>query len=338
MRIIQICSPDADVYILDEVEELHQLFLSWGCQSLVNPVSWHEGDICLVHYIHQELPENLLDHNPEKLAVFLHQYYQEEDEEHFSLATSRDFKKRRNDLKNLVSRAAVSLGHSERACLLLEKLNAKRIRKVGHLLSAGNIAVEDEFTARMVDDGAINIFCYAPVNPDCGLDHVIKSFFLLEKFENPDNLKYRLIMAGDHENSEGWMVKIQDALKEISLEPQLYHVTGKITREKRNSFFNQASFYLNFDEFNLDGHSYVQALKRGIPVITSGRSIGSEILQEAPGVFDEIIHSAVAESLSKLVSDPSWREEYIKRQGQHRDDLGNDKTAFTLRSIFSRFE
>lgn len=338
MRIIQICHENADAYIQDEVKVLSQLFLSWGYRSQLNPESWNADDICLIHYSAHHLSEDLLKHPEDKTVVLFHDYIEEPESVLFSEATREENLKLLALLKALVSRAVLSIGHSERSCQLLEKLEARRIRKVGHFLSDEGLDEADIFTSRMLDDGSVNILCHAPVNPRCGWDHVIKSFFLLEKFENPDSRKYRLILSGDHASYEGWMVKVQDALEQVSLNPELCYITGEVSQETRNALFRKADIFINFDESSLDGYCFVQALKEGLPVITSGQGCGAELLQQSPGVYGEVIHSAIAESMAKLISDSEWRKEYISVQAILLEDLENDEAAFTLRTILSRFE
>jgi glycosyltransferase involved in cell wall biosynthesis len=338
MRYVQIVTETADSYILDEVSVLKDVFAAWGHESLVNRDSLDERDVCIFHYTGEDIPGIVMQHDPARTAVFLHQYFEPGYEEHFARDSVEKINSRQKDLEHLVARAALSIGHSERAARVLESLEANRVRKSGHFLSDSAIETEDDFTTRMAQDGTINVVCYAPINPDCGLDHVIKSFFLLEKFENPEGKKFRLVLIGEHESSEGWMVKVQDALGEISLAKELYHVTGNIPWQRRNSFINNADIYINFDRYNCDGHGIIQALRQGIPVISCSDSVGAEILQDAPGVYSELIHSAIAESMAKLVEDNQWRQEYCNRQASLLEDLGNDKAAFTLKTLFSRFE
>ena len=338
MRFVQIIAKEAEAYILDEVEELKHVFSSWGHEALVNPAELQADDVCLYHYVSEDIPEEVMQHAAEKTAVFLHQFYDDGFEEHFARATVEEINSRQERLQKLVSNAALSLGHSERACRILENLEARRVRKSGHFISESALNAEDEFTSRSARDGSINVVCYAPINPQCGLDHVIKSFFLLEKFENPDRKNFRLVIIGEHERSEGWMVKIQDALGEISLDKSLYQITGEIPAARRNSYINSADIYINFDRYNCDGYSIIHALKRRIPVITCSDSCGAELLQEAPGVFSELIHSAIAESMAMLVKGSDWRDEFTRRQSQLLEDLENDKSAFALKTLFSRFE
>ncbi len=129
---------------------------------------------------------------------------------------------------------------------------------------------------------------------------------LIQAFERAAPPDWTLVLAG----SSGFGA---EEILERAKRHQRFHLTGYVSDEELESLYSRASVFAfpSLDEGF--GMPVLDAMARGVPVLTANRSALPEVVGDAALLVDPLDTGSIADGLQKLITDESLRGELSKR-------------------------
>lgn len=148
--------------------------------------------------------------------------------------------------------------------------------------------------------------------------------FLQAKLDNAT-----LVIVGQH----GWM-KEQSVMNNHQLTNVRF--LGFVPDHELHVLYRSALFFVFPSLYEGFGYPIVEAMQLGCPVATSNTSSLREIAQGNALLFDPHNEAAICQSLIRLYTDASLREELKNKGLQRASDFSKEKFAAQLLSIFEK--
>ena len=349
MNVIQIISADAELFVKQEAHLYHRMFEGWGWKSSLYVVDPDQpdkkpgikaDDLIIYHCDSYLTPTaSFENHSTERTIVVLQDYIQVD---YFHLYEDAERKKLISIdrwLTELIPNAAVSIGHSDAACRILELKNARRIRKIPALADYSGFDLKpDRFQSILLNNEKRKIMFSGEVDAGSRVEDLIKTFWYFCDYEKTGSTEWQLLINGRHDRCVGYMQKISLVFKHYEIPQNWVLMASDLNQEEINAFYDNADLYLTFDESDFSGTGILQAIHNGIPVIAFSQGAGGDVLTGTEMLFDEPVHSAVAEGIEMTVTDDIWRKKILEAQRKILKRFDHSAVEFVLRSVFSRFE
>ena len=151
------------------------------------------------------------------------------------------------------------------------------------------------------------------IEPRKNIISIVKAYNQLRRLKNPELDKYKLIIAG----AKGW--KENGVTKEIKNSPFRSDIVllGFVESENKPYLYNLASLFVYPSFFEGFGFPPLEAMKSGVPIITSNNSSLPEIVGEAGIMIDpekpDELFKAMREILLSKDLRSKMREKGLKR-------------------------
>lgn len=140
---------------------------------------------------------------------------------------------------------------------------------------------------------------------------------------NADLKKYKLVIAGH----DGWLMK--EILAEINSSPYREDILkiDFVAEEDKEYFYNLASLFVFPSFFEGFGFPPLEAMRCGVPVITSNSSSLPEIVNGGGIMIDPNRPSEITTAMREILSNKSLHEELIKKGLQQAQKFDWKKSA-----------
>lgn len=186
------------------------------------------------------------------------------------------------------------------------------------------LSISEMTSIRYHYTGGNNYFVYAgSLHPRKNIVNMLRAF---EVFKDQTASDYKLVLAG----ARGWMLKDMDeTLADMRYRNEIVftgHVGGEVLAKIVGSAF--ALLYVSF--FEGFGLPVAEAMRCGVPVITSNLSSMPEVAGNAALLVDPSDHHAIAQAMMQLYHDDQLRNSLIKKGMEHSATFSWDKTAALL--------
>jgi glycosyltransferase involved in cell wall biosynthesis len=348
-RFVQFLSATAESHVYREASLLDTIICDWGFDAelyffedidseveVVKP-RLEKSDVLILHYDASPLPELLVRHNPERTALFLHDHV---DHSYFHLyppIQAGEFASAIDQLTTLLPDIQVTIGHSSKACTILEKMGAGRIRHVPLLFDFSFFSDHpDPVFSHLYGDRPMLLFS-GEADAESGIDDFLKILWYANKFESTAEDCWKGLILGRIDRCEGFLATVNEAMKHYEMPLDWLMMSAEPEDKEIRAAFHLADIYLSLDRGDLDGAGVIAAVQCGIPVIGSGGG-AEQALGDSRLIFDEPIHSAMAETIELLRKDRELRDRIISEQKERLHEYQHGAVSFLLKSVFSRFQ
>jgi len=148
---------------------------------------------------------------------------------------------------------------------------------------------------------------------------------------------FQLVLTGGADICPGYYASLSDLVAELEMGDDAVLFAGELDPDQLRACLRRACVYIHLNGADLSGARILQAIHCGVPVVAIAEGAAPEILGDAGILLDSAIHSAVAETLHRIIVDADWRQLVIRRQRRRLEEFSSERTAFLLRSLLSRF-
>ena len=356
----------------DEMLLLHSLFLSGGWESdlfppdePVEPEGASEGkssssaaidpDALLIQHFHLTPPPvEIRGHSPARTVVVLHELLPASCIGRPDPETRGRFEAAHDRLALLAPGCELAIGRSTSACDRLERIGFRRVRRLPPLVDFEALdAPPDPLTLAMLDDAAPTLLYAGDLHTASGAEDLIKTAWYHRSFlTDPDTARpflnsgrtdipvcppFQLILTGGANLCLTYYARLSDLVAELELGDDAVLFAGELDPGRLRACLHRAAVYIHLNGADLSGARILQAIHCGVPVVAIAEGAAPEILGDTGILLDSAIHSAVAETLHRLIVDADWRQLVIRRQRRRLEEFSTERTAFLLRSILTRF-
>lgn len=154
--------------------------------------------------------------------------------------------------------------------------------------------------------------------------------FAQSRKARPESAQH-LYIVGGFEDGEPYHQEVVDAVKQYDLSDHVT-LTGKITDEDREDFFQKASLYVSMSRHEGFGVPLIEASLRGLPVLALGGTAIDETMGGSQGLARD------AEELLQLTirahGDDAWRKDLVNTQFANTKRFGEEVVAKAVRGAF----
>ena len=147
-----------------------------------------------------------------------------------------------------------------------------------------------------------------------------------------DLLKYMLVIAGE----SGWMNEKIYWEIEKSLHNKKIHLVNFVESEDKPYLYNLASLFVYPSFFEGFGFPPLEAMKCGVPVITSNNSSLPEIVGNAGVLIDPEKPDEIYRAMREILTDKELRDILIKKGLKRAAEFNWEKTAECMLDIFQK--
>ena len=147
-----------------------------------------------------------------------------------------------------------------------------------------------------------------------------------DQFKDSGNYPHKLLFVG---RKQWWTSKMQSALDVMKFKADVIFQEG-LSNEKVALALGASTALLYVSLFEGFGIPMTEAMKAGVPVITSNVSSMPEIASDAALFCDPYSTVSIAEQMKKLIHEPGLSESLIQKGFTRATDFSWDKTAGLL--------
>jgi glycosyltransferase involved in cell wall biosynthesis len=242
--------------------------------------------------------------------------------------------------KSLCESKAVIVDSDFTAARLLESGLIEKNRE--HIMHRVHLGVSDDFVPlTLTTDGLPSILCYLALRP--------KGYFLAVGTIEPRKNHQRLLDAYLQLPSEiaaefplvicgalGW--KFKAFLDRIKAVPKPYSVimTGHLPQADMRALLAASKALVYPSLYEGFGMPVLEAMKSGVPVITSGLGATLEVSGDAAIHVDPLCQNELSGAMALMVSSSSTADEYIKRGLAQVSKFTWEKCASETLSVYQR--
>ena len=169
------------------------------------------------------------------------------------------------------------------------------------------------------------------IEPRKNIIGLIKAYNILKKIEKMRLGKYKLVIAG----AKGW--KSKQIFSEIKKSPFKHSIifTGIIDNKDKPAFYNLASLFVYPSFFEGFGFPPLEAMKCGIPIITSNISSLPEIVNGAGILIDPDKPDEIYQAIKNILLNNKLQEDLIRKGLTQSAKFNWKKTAEEFLVILS---
>jgi glycosyltransferase involved in cell wall biosynthesis len=173
------------------------------------------------------------------------------------------------------------------------------------------------------------------IEPRKNIKGLIRAYDAMQEFaiekNNEDLQKYKLVLAG----SSGWLGhKIAREIARSRFRDKII-LPGFVTDEDKVYFYNLATIFVYPSFFEGFGFPPLEAMKCGVPVITSNNSSLPEICSNSALLIDPDKPAELCEAMRQLISDKILHEKMTQLGLEKSKEFSWEKTAKKTLEVFS---
>ena len=116
-----------------------------------------------------------------------------------------------------------------------------------------------------------------------------------------------------HKNLERLRLAFDKLIQESELEHELVLITEFVSEPELEDLYKNASLFIFPSLYEGFGLPPLEAMKRGLPVVSSNTTCMPEILEEAALYFDPLDIEDMAEKIKQVLIDENLRSELVKK-------------------------
>jgi glycosyltransferase involved in cell wall biosynthesis len=156
--------------------------------------------------------------------------------------------------------------------------------------------------------------------------NLARLFAAFDDFYEKSAVKIPLLVVGE---KYFWNEEIKNAFEKSRHKEQIIF-TGHLQREELNSALASALALAYVSYFEGFGIPLVEAMRSGIPVLTSNKTSLPEVAGDAALLCDPFSIAAITEGLLKMANDGNLRKDLIEKGFKRAENFSWDKTADVL--------
>ncbi len=141
--------------------------------------------------------------------------------------------------------------------------------------------------------------------PHKNVHRVVKAFDI---FKNRSNARHKLVILGGRNHSSSYDKIVDAEINNSSFKKDIY-IAPYIESEDMAAVYALSDFFVQAGTFDGFSIPIVDALKMGVPVLTSNRSVFPEIVGNAAILVDPFNPEDIATGMEKLASDPNLKKQ-----------------------------
>lgn len=122
---------------------------------------------------------------------------------------------------------------------------------------------------------------------------------------------YVLYVGNDYPHKN--LKRLKLAFKKLNLDYELILVTEFISDEEMNELYKKASLYIQPSLIEGFGLPPLEAMARGVPVVSSNAACLPEILEDAVIYFNPLDINDITEKIKKALSDNEIRKRLVQK-------------------------
>jgi glycosyltransferase involved in cell wall biosynthesis len=159
------------------------------------------------------------------------------------------------------------------------------------------------------------------------VDNIIRGF---AHFANT-NKTHSLVIAGNDKGE--YAASLKKLTYELGLSSRIRFL-GYVTDAEREYLYTQAFAFVFPSLIEGFGIPVLEAMHKGVPVITSNKGALAEVAGDAALLVDPLDPAAIAEAMESLVADKMLREEYARKGRERAAHFSWQKTAREMLELF----
>ncbi len=174
------------------------------------------------------------------------------------------------------------------------------------------------------------------IEPRKNIISLIRAFNQLKsqaQAENDEDLiKYKLVIAGQ----AGWLMK--KILAEINISPFREDILkiNPVAEEDKEYFYNLASLFVYPSFFEGFGFPPLEAMRCGVPAITSNSSSMPEVINGGGIMIDPDRPSEIAMAMREILTDKILREKFIQKGLEQSQKFNWPKSAKKFKQLLKQ--
>ena len=161
--------------------------------------------------------------------------------------------------------------------------------------------------------------------PHKNLERLIRAFEIMDKEGNG----FKLVLVG-------WDEYFYPRLKKSVLETKRIVFAGFVSDEELAKFYNNASLYVFPSLCEGFGLPPLEAMARGIPVVSSSATCLPEILSQAALYFDPGDENDMAQKITTVLTDENLQQDLVRRGFEQIKKYSWEKMAWETLEIYKR--
>lgn len=158
---------------------------------------------------------------------------------------------------------------------------------------------------------------------------LIKQFCDYQKIYGPN---HKLVLVGGYSEEDTYYQSICDFIDDQRLSHQIA-LTGKISDEERNNWYEQSDVYVSLSEHEGFGVPLIEACHFDIPVIALSNTAVGETLKQSPGLIH--IASDAVEMVNNVFSDVNFRSSILQHQQSVKSIYEVETAVKNISTFFS---
>lgn len=189
----------------------------------------------------------------------------------------------------------------------------------------------DRYIINKYSDGWTNIIFVGRIAPNKKQEDVIKAFYYYKKI----NPKSRLILVGSWAGMENYYNRLKKYTEILGLDDVIF--TGHITFDEIIAYYQVADIFLCMSRHEGFCVPLVEAMFFNIPIVALDAGAVPETLGESGILLPDNDPFYAVETISRILSDETFRRDILKKQKKRLSDFSYRKTGSLFRKILTDF-
>lgn len=167
------------------------------------------------------------------------------------------------------------------------------------------------------------------INPHKNFETLLRGYATLPE---QTRAEYDLVIAGRVSAPE-YFDRLQEIVETEGIEDRV-HFLGEVPYESVPYLYDNAEVYVLPSELETFGHTLVESMASGVPVVAADSTCIPEITAGAARLFDPTAPSELADCLQTVIEDATLRQSMIDRGRERAEDFSWKQTADQTRELF----
>lgn len=189
----------------------------------------------------------------------------------------------------------------------------------------------DRYIINKYSDGWTNIIFVGRIAPNKKQEDVIKTYYYYKKI----NPKSRLILVGSWAGMENYYNRLKKYTEILGLDDVIF--TGHITFDEIIAYYQVADIFLCMSRHEGFCVPLVEAMFFNIPIVALDAGAVPETLGESGILLPDNDPFYAVETISRILSDETFRRDILKKQKKRLSDFSYRKTGSLFRKILTDF-
>jgi glycosyltransferase involved in cell wall biosynthesis len=266
--------------------------------------------ICIFHFSIGSAASPLIFHAPDRLVLIYHNITPPEWFVGYHRLLTQLCHRGRRELAAFAPRTTLALGDSEFNRRELEAAGFERTAVLPIVQDLSTLAgPRSPVVQRLYGDDRLNVLFVGRIIPNKKIDDLIRVFAVLQRHIEP---RSRLLLVGDHRGHERYYDRLREMVRDLGLEEVVF--TGHVDQDELRAYYQVADVFLCLSEHEGYCVPLVEAMHLGLPVIAYDAGAVAETLRGGGVLLREKPLDVVAELVSSVVRDGSFRGAVLATQ------------------------